>query len=131
MTCATASGPSKMFFVRCLTIIGGTNAVSILCCDFSRPNFEIFAIESSICGPPEHGPKRGRDFLRLISVAAELTQPKKAGGGPLAQALRKDVGEGFFLAVRTKHIQLAAPDGATRELARKIQGEWGVPRNHG
>jgi hypothetical protein len=35
------------------------------------------------------------------------------------------------VAVGTKHIQLAAPDGATRELARKIQEEWGVPKSRG
>jgi hypothetical protein len=85
-----------MFFVRCLTIIGGKNAVSILCCDFSRPHFEIFAIESSICGPPEHGPKRGRDFLRMISVAAELSQPKKQEAGLWRRRSERMSAKAFF-----------------------------------
>jgi hypothetical protein len=67
----------------------------------------------------------------MISVAAELTQRKKQEAVLWRLALRKDVGEGFFVAVGTKHIQLAAPDGATRELARKIQEEWGVPKSRG
>ena len=45
---------------------------------------------------------------------------------PLGRALRKDMGEFFFLAVGSKHIRLASTNGATKEIAQRIQQAWGV-----
>ncbi len=45
---------------------------------------------------------------------------------PLGRALRKDMGDSFFLAVGTRHIRLASADGDVNELARRIRKAWGV-----
>ncbi len=45
---------------------------------------------------------------------------------PLGRALRKDMGDSFFLAVGTKHIRLGSTEGNTNELARQIREAWGV-----
>lgn len=45
---------------------------------------------------------------------------------PLGRALRKDMGEAFFLAVGTKHLRLASTDGNVKEIARRIRNSWNV-----
>ena len=45
---------------------------------------------------------------------------------PLGRALRKDMGDAFFLAVGTRHIRLASAEGDASEIARRIQEAWGV-----
>jgi hypothetical protein len=45
---------------------------------------------------------------------------------PLGRALRKDMGESFFLAVGTKHIRLASAEGNANEIARRIREAWGI-----
>jgi hypothetical protein len=45
---------------------------------------------------------------------------------PIGRALRKDMGDAFFLCVGTKHLRLASADGHVKEIARKIRSAWGV-----
>jgi hypothetical protein len=45
---------------------------------------------------------------------------------PLGRALRKDMGDSFFLAVGTRHIRLASTNGDANELARRIREAWRV-----
>jgi hypothetical protein len=45
---------------------------------------------------------------------------------PIGRALRKDMGEAFFLAVATKHVRLASTDGNVKEIARRIRDAWGI-----
>jgi hypothetical protein len=44
---------------------------------------------------------------------------------PLGRALRKDLGDSFFVAVGTKHIRLATSDGSASDVAQRIQEAWG------
>ncbi len=48
---------------------------------------------------------------------------------PIGRALRKDMGESFFLAVGTKHIRIASIEGNTNELAQRIREAWGVSKS--
>jgi hypothetical protein len=45
---------------------------------------------------------------------------------PLGRALRRDMGDSFFLAVGTRHIRLASTDGTASEIARRFREAWGV-----
>jgi hypothetical protein len=59
---------------------------------------------------------------------AELPQGERGNPCfcPLGRALRKDMGDSFFLAVGTRHIRLASAEGDVGEIARRIQEAWGV-----
>lgn len=48
---------------------------------------------------------------------------------PLGRALRKDMGDSFFLAVGTRHIRLASTDGNAKEIAQRIREAWGINEN--
>ncbi len=48
---------------------------------------------------------------------------------PLGRALRKDMGDSFFLAVGTKHIRLGSTEGGVNKLARRIREAWGINEN--
>jgi hypothetical protein len=45
---------------------------------------------------------------------------------PLGRALRRDMGDSFFLTVGTKHIRIASTDGNASEIARRIREAWGI-----
>ena len=63
-----------------------------------------------------------------LAPVAELPQRERGNPCfcPLGRALRKDMGDSFFLAVGTKHVRLASGDGNAREIARRIQEAWGI-----
>jgi hypothetical protein len=63
-----------------------------------------------------------------VAPLAELPQGERGNPCfcPLGRALRKDMGNSFFLAVGTKHIRLASTNGDTNELARRIREAWGI-----
>jgi len=45
---------------------------------------------------------------------------------PLGRALRKDLGDSFFLAVGTQHLRVAAVDGDAGAIASRIRQAWGL-----
>src|SRR5215469_8213756 len=45
---------------------------------------------------------------------------------PIGRAIRKDMGDVFFVAVGTKHLRLASTDEHSREIAHRIRDAWGV-----
>jgi hypothetical protein len=59
---------------------------------------------------------------------AELPQGERGNPCfcPLGRALRKDMGDSFFLAVGTRHIRLASSDGDAHDIARRIRKAWGI-----
>jgi hypothetical protein len=62
---------------------------------------------------------------------AELPQGERGNPCfcPLGRALRRDMGDSFFLAVGTRHIRLASTDGNTHDIARRIREAWGINEN--